>query len=438
MSNTVADRMARIATLDAQRCRLAAEIARETAALAAQHRAAIEVEIATVPKPGVGRARRREHARRQLVAQLGQALKLSPWHAGQYLRWAVEAPTDTPGTFALLERGELSERRARIVFDQVAPLEQVDRQIVDAGIAANLDGWGDRTLTRRTRAAVHELDPAGACARAARAASERRVSTRPAPDAMAWHTLLAPMVQVVACRAALEQAVKDARVHGDQRPAGQIMADTVVERITGQTTANAVPLAVQLVITDRTLLGAGDAPARLVDGSPIPAPLARAMVLDTGHDSPAHRVRRLFCDPAGRLITAETASRQFTKAMADFVALRNEDTCTTAYCDAPIGHVDHHQPHTHGGPTSLTNARGMCVWCNETKADRIPDTAERTPTAPTRPPRRRHRRSKLERLAKRRIAAARRPHATVEFFLDHDLLRQTGSVNVTGLPAARA
>ncbi|MHA3702062.1 HNH endonuclease [Jatrophihabitans sp. YIM 134969] len=405
MNTPPVDRLARIAELDAQRCRLAAEIARETAALASEQRAAIEVEIATVPKPGVGRARRREHARRQLVTELGQALRVSPWHAGQYLRWAVEAPTDTPGTFALLERGELSERRARLVFDQVAPLEQVDRQIVDAGIAANLHGWGDRTLTRRTRAAVQELDPAGACARAAKAATERRVSTRPAPDAMGWQTLLAPMVQVVACRAALEQAVRDAQAAGDQRARDQIMADTVVERITGQTSAAAVPLAVQLVITDRTLLGASNAPARLADGSPIPAPLARAMVLDT---DVAHRVRRLFCDPVGRLITAETASRQFTKAMADFVALRDEDTCTTAYCDAPIRHVDHHQPHTHGGPTSLANARGMCVWCNQTKSDRIPDAAAPTKNPPTRPPGRRRRRSRVERIAKRKIAAAAR------------------------------
>ncbi|MHA3702873.1 HNH endonuclease [Jatrophihabitans sp. YIM 134969] len=432
MSNTVADRLARIAALDAQRCRLAAEIARETAALAAQHRAAVEVEIATTPQPGVGRARRREHARRQLVAELGQALRLSPWHAGQYLRWAVEAPTDTPGTFALLERGEVSERRARLVFDQVAPLTQVNRQIVDAGIAANLDGWGDRTLTRRTRAAVQELDPAGACARAAKAATERRVSTRPAPDAMAWQTLLAPMVQVVACRAALEQAVRDARAAGDQRARDQIMADTVVERITGQTSASAVPLAVQLVITDRTLLGVSDTPARLGDGSPIPAPLARAMVLDTGHDSPAHRVRRLFCDPAGRLITAETASRQFTKAMADFVALRDEDTCTTDSCDAPIKHIDHHQPHTHGGRTSLTNARGMCVWCNQTKADRVPDTSPRPPSTPARPPgrpphrqRSRHR-SKLERRAERKIrrAARRRPRRVAADLSRHERVRQ--------------
>ncbi|MHA3701254.1 HNH endonuclease [Jatrophihabitans sp. YIM 134969] len=293
------------------------------------------------------------------------------------------------------------------MFDQVAPLEQVDRQIVDAGIAANLDGWGDRTLTRRTRAAVQELDPAGACARAVRAAGERRVTTRPAPDAMGWQTLLAPMVQVVACRAALEQAVRDARAAGDQRARDQIMADTVVERITGQTSAPAVPLAVQLVITDRTLLGVSDAPARLADGSPIPAPLARAMVLDT---ETAHRVRRLFCDPAGRLITAETASRQFTRAMADFVALRDEDTCTTDFCDAPIRHVDHHRPHTHGGRTSLTNARGMCVWCNETKADRVPDTSPRPPSTPARPPGRptcrRRRRSRVERIARRRIEAA--------------------------------
>ncbi|MHA3704795.1 DUF222 domain-containing protein [Jatrophihabitans sp. YIM 134969] len=427
MTSRPVDRLARIAELDAQRCRLAGELARETAALAAERQAAIEVEIDTVPKPGVGEARRREHARRQLVAKLAAALKLSPWQARQYLRWACDAPADTPDTLALLEKGELSERRARIVFEQVAPLEeQVDRQIVDAGIAANLDGWGDRTLMQRTRAAVAELDPAGACARAAKAASERRVTTRPAPDAMGWLTLLAPMAQVVACRAALEHVVKEARAAGDLRTRDHVMADVVVERITGQAAAAAVPVAIQLVITDRTLLGVSDAPARLADGSPVPAPLARAMVFDT---DVAHRVRRLFCDPAGRLITAESASRQFTKAMADFVALRDEDTCTTPYCDAPIRHIDHHDPHTHGGTTSLINARGMCVWCNETKADRVPATASPPPatTAPTRPPGRPPRRSRVERLVKRRIAAARRPRATVEFILDPGLRAYTCS-----------
>ena len=47
----------------------------------------------------------------------------------------------------------------------------------------------------------------------------------------------------------------DTRRGGDPRGRGQIMADTLVERVTGQASADAVPLLVNLVVSDGVLFG---------------------------------------------------------------------------------------------------------------------------------------------------------------------------------------
>ena len=381
------DGLDRIRAMEELRGALAAAQAVESATLVAERRIAAEVEIATVPRPGVGSRRRLELAERQTVAEIGKARRISPHQAGRFVRWACAARSETPAKFGLLAAGSLSERRAVTVFEVAAPLTPEQRRQVDAELAPELPGWGDAKVDTETRAAVYRADPAGAVHRAAYAASQRRATTRPAPDTMAFLNVLAPVAQVVACRAALEQAATHATAAGDPRSRGALMADTLVERVTGQALAAEVPLAVQLVITDQTLRG-GDEPAHLADGTPIPAPQAREMV--TG-ETEAHRsIRRLFTDPAGRLVTAETTAREFTPAMAEPVRLRDQ-ICTTPWCDAPIRHIDHHDPHTHGGPTSLTNARGTCQWCNQTKADQVPEPTPPDPPAPagSSPPRRR-------------------------------------------------
>jgi hypothetical protein len=53
------------------------------------------------------------------------------------------------------------------------------------------------------------------------------------------------------------------------------MADTLVERVTGQASADQVPVEVNLVIDTDTLLGNGSEPA-LLNGEPLPARTRRA------------------------------------------------------------------------------------------------------------------------------------------------------------------
>jgi len=217
------------------------------------------------------------------------------------------------------------------------------------------------------------LDPAGKVERLRKMPEQRAVTIRPAPDTMAYLTALLPVTQAVAY-AALRTAADSTTATGDQRGRGQIMADTLVERLTGQSHAQHVPLTVNLTITDHTLLAAGpdrDEPAHLDDGGPIPAPLARdliaATVTDDGTATVPVWIRRLYTHPTtGALVTMETKSRYFTAAQRLFVKLRDH-TCRTPYCDAPIRHTDHITDAAHGGPTTLTNAQGLCAACNHAK-----------------------------------------------------------------------
>ena len=72
---------------------------------------------------------------------------------------------------------------------------------------------------------------------------------------MTYLTALLPLAQGVSVYAALKRA---ADTCGDGRGRGQVMADTLVERVTGRPATVAEPIAVNLVLSDETLLGGGD------------------------------------------------------------------------------------------------------------------------------------------------------------------------------------
>ena len=68
-----------------------------------------------------------------------------------------------------------------------------------------------------------------------------------------------------------------ARAGGDPRGRGQVMADTLVERVTGQATADAVPVEINLVMTDHTLFNTNHHTERTEHADQQPArPATRA------------------------------------------------------------------------------------------------------------------------------------------------------------------
>lgn len=174
----------------------------------------------------------------------------------------------------------------------------------------------------------------------------------------------------VAAYVALTRQADSSRAQGDERTRGQVMADTLVERVTGQATAEAVPIAIQLVMTDQTLLNSDSEPAELEGVGAVPAPLVRRWLRDDSTDAGTQAtawIRRLYTSPlTGQLIAMDSRRRCFDGQLRRFV-ITADRTCRTPWCNAPIRHVDHAERAADGGETSVDNSAGLCEACNYTK-----------------------------------------------------------------------
>jgi hypothetical protein len=347
----------RIADLERVKAAAAAGQARAAAALDERRRA--DEAAAGVPRPQRGRG---------VASEIALARRDSPSRGGRHLGFAKALVYEMPHTLAALECGVLSEWRATLVVRESACLDVEDRKALDAELCAdvsNLDGMGDARITAAAKQIAYRLDAQAVVDRAAKATEDRTVTIRPAPDTMTYVTALLPVAQGVGVYAALKRA---ADTTFDDRSRGQIMADTLVERVTGRPAGQAEPVAVNLVISDETLLG-GDHGAALIGGyGPIPAAVARGLVHEAVSDERAKAtLRRLYRHPdTGALVAMESRSRCFPRGLAQFIELRDQ-TCRTPYCDAPIRHRDHAQPRSRGGPTAAKNGLGMCEQCNYVK-----------------------------------------------------------------------
>lgn len=186
---------------------------------------------------------------------------------------------------------------------------------------------------------------------------------------MTYLTALLPVAQGVAAYAALSRHADSARSDGDSRSRGQVMADALVERITGSP-AGFSGIDLQLVMTDRTLLQGDSEPARLAGYGIVPGSWARELLTGSGSKTDQDFtvwLRRLFTSPStGELLATDSRARLFPNGLRRFIETRDH-ICRTAYCDAPIRHIDHIIPWHKDGPTSVGNGAGLCEQCNHTK-----------------------------------------------------------------------
>jgi hypothetical protein len=142
------------------------------------------------------------------------------------------------------------------------------------------------------------------------------------------------------------------------------MADTAVERLTGQAQAADVAVAVNLVMSEGTLLRGSAEPAHLDGFGVLPAQVGRDLVLGTMERA---TLRRLYAAPTtGALTAMDSMSRAFPGGLKAFIALRDA-TCRNPWCNAPIRQYDHITPAARGGPTSAENGQGLCERCNQVK-----------------------------------------------------------------------
>ena len=105
----------------------------------------------------------------------------------------------------------------------------------------------------------------------------------------------------------------------DARSRGQVIADTLVERVTGQLAEEAESVALNLVMSDQVLWGRDNAPAVLDGYGPIPASLAQRLVRDAVVDERSlATLRRLYRHPKSvpAVLTAGTPTGDLTVTVA--------------------------------------------------------------------------------------------------------------------------
>lgn len=295
--------------------------------------------------------------------ELALARRESPVRGRQHLALAQVLLDELPQTLGALTRGEISEWAAILVARETAVLSREDRAEVDRELADEFGAAGERRLGDLARQIGYRLDPGSAIRRVRGAASDRRVGLRPAPDTMTYLTAHLPVAQGVACQAALIREADSRRAAGDERTRAEIMADTLVQRLTGQTTAEGTPVGVDLLMTDRSLFTDDDTPGHVEGHGVIPAFLARRLV----RMADRAWLRRLYTSPAsGDLVAMDSRSRTFDGTLRDFVVLRDQ-VCRNAWCDAPIRHLDHIVAVADGGATTADNGQGLCEACNYAK-----------------------------------------------------------------------
>ncbi|GGF46928.1 HNH endonuclease [Marmoricola endophyticus] len=333
---------------------------------------------------------------RGVGAEVGLARRESPHRGAQHLSLGWVLVRELPHTLAAMQSGRCSEWAATILARSTACLSRDDRRVVDEQLMADpatTEGWGARRLGAEADALAYRLDPEAALRRRERAVADRHVSLRPVPGVegagMTRLSALLPLADGVAVIASLGAAAEAVRHTGDARSRGQVMADTLVNRLLGrigETGEPVVGVSVDVVVSDAALLNtdgpAGDQPG-WIDGVPLPAETVRELIARAGEHG-LSSLRRLYASPAtGQLVAMDARSRCFPKGLAMFLEHRDR-TCRTPYCDAPIRHHDHLEAFLTVGATSAANGQGLCEACNY--ARQSPDHGPPPARAPS-PPR---------------------------------------------------
>ncbi|WP_209371247.1 HNH endonuclease [Brevibacterium renqingii] len=303
---------------------------------------------------------------RGLGAEIALARRVSRSRGDGLLKFSRTLLMDLPRTYAAMKSGDISEEKARVVVRESDWLPREKKHELDERMAERLPEAGVKRLGNEVRALAQQLDQRAAVKHLERRVEERSVSVRPAPGNMAYLTALLPMPQAVAAFANLQKSAQSLIATGESsgRTQSQIAVDLLVERLTGQASAAAVPTEVHLIMQASSLFEPGAESAWFPGCGPIPAQAARDFVTE---NEAAVFVRRMYTRPEdGQLVRMDSRRREFSGLLRRMVVFR-DDVCRSPWCEAPIKHADHADSYASGGTTGWVNSSGLCAACNFAK-----------------------------------------------------------------------
>lgn len=272
-----------------------------------------------------------------VAGDVGMARNIGRGTAGNQLATGLGLAR-LPQVFALFRAGVIPESVARAVVRETDALDPSDLVIADAEIAPLLPGLTTIRAGRAAAKVVIELDAEAARERATKKRADARVLMRSDPDGVAELWVRGPAEKIVAAYQALDAWAVGLRSTGDPRtPHGQVMVDTLVERVTGLESADHIDVEIQLVMDAATALTGGNTAVELAGHGPIAPAVADDFIASARNAS----VRRLLTDPIdGTLAVRETRRRRYQGPQRGHLKTRDQ-YCRQPGCECGIREYDH-------------------------------------------------------------------------------------------------
>lgn len=172
---------------------------------------------------------------RTVGTEVGLAVGVGQQAAAHRVAQAWVMVRHHPRILALVGTGQVSMSGVRMVLRQTDALPEESRRVVDAQVA-ELASTERLTPARLGQAAARfalAADPEAAAKRAAAARARRRVWLGEPLDGVAGVGAVLRAEESLACWSALDRTARAMRQHGDERSVQTLMADLLVERLTG-------------------------------------------------------------------------------------------------------------------------------------------------------------------------------------------------------------
>ncbi len=172
-----------------------------------------------------------QRAEESAAAELGLWMHVGTSAAAELMDFATGLARRLPRTLSALEAGSITERQARILFNETRDLDIVKTAWVERQTLPKASEKTPASFKRLVRRRVEQADADALLKRHAAAVKERRVTLSSAGDGMSWFSALLPTEEATAVFGVVDTFAQG-RAPGDERTLDQRRADATVDVVT--------------------------------------------------------------------------------------------------------------------------------------------------------------------------------------------------------------
>ena len=293
------------------------------------------------------------------AAEVRAALHLTRRSADTEIGIALELATRLPHIHDMLASGVLDLRRARVLLDGTAHLDDdIARRIVDQ-ITDDATRYTTGQLRARLRRLCIEAEPDDATQRHQDAVTERRVVVEPNDSGTAnLFGMDLPPDRVMAATHRVNRIARSLRHKDEHRTMDQLRADVYLDLLCGTAYGKTDRGVIDLRVDLDTLTELNNHPGDLAGYGPVIADIARRVAKD---ETDAEWRYTITNPDTGQPTHTGITRRRPTAAQRRAVEARNP-TCVFPGCRMPAisADLDHRTRRADGGPTTENNLGPLC------------------------------------------------------------------------------